>query len=93
YTAINEALSDVQTKSRLDVPDHLKDAHYKGAEALGHGVDYVYPHNYENDWYPQQYLPDKLVDTKYFQPKGNSKYEQQLKDVNEKLKRRQRDGQ
>lgn len=86
YSAINDALDDVRTISHLDVPKHLKDAHYKGAEKLGHGVEYIYPHNYENDWYPQQYLPDKLLKTKYFQPKGNSQYEITLKEINEKLK-------
>lgn len=61
YTAVDAALADVRKGGTGDVPDHLKDAHYKGAEKLGHGVDYVYPHGYPGDWVPQQYLPDKLV--------------------------------
>ena len=75
YTAVDAALADVRKGGTGDVPDHLKDAHYKGAEKLGHGVDYVYPHGYPGDWVPQQYLPDKLVGKHYFDPAGNSKVE------------------
>ncbi|MGL4537278.1 MAG: replication-associated recombination protein A, partial [Weissella cibaria] len=57
YTAVDAALADVRKGGTGDVPDHLKDAHYKGAEKLGHGVDYVYPPGYPGDWVPQQYLP------------------------------------
>lgn len=56
YTAVDAALADVRKGGTGDVPDHLKDAHYKGAEKLGHGVDYVYPHGYPGDWVPQQYF-------------------------------------
>ncbi len=68
-TAIDNALTDVRTGKIGEVPDHLRDSHYKGAAALGRGVDYKYPHNYPNDWIAQQYLPDKLVDTAYLRPK------------------------
>ncbi|WP_288528178.1 replication-associated recombination protein A [uncultured Secundilactobacillus sp.] len=74
-TAIDTALADVKAGKAGDVPNHLKDAHYKGAEKLGHGVDYKYPHNYENDWVAQQYLPNKIKNTHYYQPKANGKYE------------------
>ena len=80
YTAVDAALADVRKGGTGDVPDHLKDAHYKGAEKLGHGVDYVYPHGYPGDWVPQQYLPDKLVGKHYFDPAGNSKVEVAYKD-------------
>ena len=46
YTAIDAALADVRKGGTGDVPDHLRDAHYKGAEKLGHGVEYVYPHGH-----------------------------------------------
>lgn len=58
--AIDAALSDIRSGHSGDVPDHLKDAHYKGATELGRGIDYLYPHDYENGWVKQQYLPDKL---------------------------------
>lgn len=89
YLAINQALEDVQRGKATHVPVHLKDSHYKGAEALNHGVDYKYPHDYENDWVAQQYLPDEIRSQTYFQPKGNSKIELQLKEINENLKKRQ----
>lgn len=92
YTAIDAALADVRKGGAGDVPDHLKDAHYKGAEKLGHGVDYVYPHGYPGDWVPQQYLPDKLVGKHYFDPAGNSKVEVAYKDQYQKLTDAQRKG-
>ncbi|TVV34608.1 replication-associated recombination protein A [Weissella cibaria] len=92
YTAIDAALADVRKGGTDDVPDHLKDAHYKGAEKLGHGVDYVYPHGYPGDWVPQQYLPDKLVGKHYFDPAGNSKVEVAYKDQYQKLSDAQRKG-
>ena len=48
--AIDAALGDIQKGIVGEVPDHLKDAHYKGAKELGRGIDYLYPHNYENGW-------------------------------------------
>ncbi|TVV32390.1 replication-associated recombination protein A [Weissella cibaria] len=92
YTAVDAALADVRKGGTGDVPDHLKDAHYKGAEKLGHGVDYVYPHGYPGDWVPQQYLPDKLVGKHYFDPAGNSKVEVAYKDQYQKLSDAQRKG-
>lgn len=92
YTAVDAALADVRKGGTDDVPDHLKDAHYKGAEKLGHGVDYVYPHGYPGDWVPQQYLPDKLVGKHYFDPAGNSKVEVAYKDQYQKLSDAQRKG-
>lgn len=92
YTAVDAALVDVRKGGTGDVPDHLKDAHYKGAEKLGHGVDYVYPHGYPGDWVPQQYLPDKLVGKHYFDPAGNSKVEVAYKDQYQKLSDAQRKG-
>lgn len=85
YVAIDAALSDVQGVNFGEMPDHLKDAHYKGAEKLGHGVGYKYPHEYPNDWIKQQYLPDKLKTREYFAPKGNSKYEEGLKATAKRL--------
>ncbi|QEA58872.1 replication-associated recombination protein A [Leuconostoc koreense] len=92
YKAIDLAISDVRHGKSYDIPDHLKDAHYKGSSELNHGVNYAYPHDYDNDWVAQQYLPDKMTNTQYFDPKGNSKIEQQLFDVYQTLKSRQDDG-
>ncbi|MFS0654733.1 replication-associated recombination protein A [Bacillus sp. 179-C3.3 HS] len=87
YIAIDAALHDVRSGKIGEVPLHLKDAHYKGATALGRGVDYLYPHDYENGWVKQQYLPDPLKNKQYYQPKQTGKFEGALKQVYENLKR------
>lgn len=66
YLAIDKALADVKTSSG-EVPKHLRDTHYKGAKAFGHGVGYKYPHDFENHFVNQQYLPDK-VSAHYYEP-------------------------
>ncbi|WP_423799170.1 replication-associated recombination protein A [Neobacillus sp. SAB-20_R2A] len=86
--AIDAALSDIQRGITGDVPDHLKDAHYKGAKELGRGIGYKYPHDYENGWVPQQYLPDRIKNKQYYQPKKTGKFEQALASVYEKLTRK-----
>lgn len=78
YSAMDAALADVRAGKGSAVPDHLKDAHYQGAKELGRGVDYKYPHAYENAWVPQQYLPDTLIKAKYYSPKPTSKFESAL---------------
>ncbi|MDP4083400.1 MAG: replication-associated recombination protein A [Bacillota bacterium] len=83
--AIEGAISDIQKGNIGEVPDHLKDAHYKGAKELGRGIDYLYPHNYESGWVAQQYLPNKLKQKKYYLPKKTGKFEQALAIVYEKL--------
>lgn len=79
-TAIDAALSDVKAGNYGDIPKYLKDAHYKGASKLGHGVDYQYPHDFKNDWVKQQYLPDKIKNVQYYHPKDNGKIETALKE-------------
>lgn len=66
--AIGAARADVVARPTSGVPAHLRDAHYRGAEDLGHGVGYRYPHDDERGWVPQQYLPDELVGRRYYQP-------------------------
>ena len=90
-TAIDNALSDIRNKKIDSIPANLKDAHYSGAKKLGHGINYLYPHDYQNDWVAQQYLPDNLTKANYFQPKGNSKVEQRYKAIYQKLKQMQTD--
>ena len=91
-SAIDAALTDVKTKKIGSIPDHLKDAHYSGAKKLGHGIDYLYPHDYQNDWVPQQYLPNNLTQAEYFTPKGNSKAEERYKVTYQNLKDMQKKG-
>lgn len=90
-TAIDAAINDVKTKKIGSIPDNLKDAHYSGAKKLGHGLNYIYPHDYQNDWVAQQYLPNNLKNVSYFAPKGNSKIEARYKAIYQKLKQMQRD--
>jgi putative ATPase len=90
-TAIDNALSDIRNKKIDSIPANLKDAHYSGAKKLGHGINYLYPHDYQNDWVAQQYLPDNLTKANYFRPKGNSKVEQRYKAIYQKLKQMQTD--
>ncbi|EIW18406.1 MULTISPECIES: replication-associated recombination protein A [Pelosinus] len=75
YMAIDQAINDLKQKNCGQVPPHLRDAHYQGAEKLGHGANYLYPHNYEGNIVKQQYLPDALVGTVYYRPSKNGKEE------------------
>lgn len=77
-TAIDEALAQVRQGGTGEVPNHLKDAHYKGASKLGHGTDYDFPHDHPQDWVAQQYLPDRLKDAQYYHPKQNGRFETAL---------------
>ncbi|KAF6659598.1 replication-associated recombination protein A [Paenibacillus polymyxa] len=66
YTAISRAMSAMDDIKSAEVPLHLRDAHYKGSEKLGH-VGYQYPHNYPNHYVRQQYLPDSIADQTFYQ--------------------------
>ncbi|KAA8802910.1 replication-associated recombination protein A [Lactobacillus crispatus] len=90
-SAIDAALADIRNKKVDSIPANLKDAHYSGAKKLGHGVNYLYPHDYQNDWVAQQYLPNNLLHASYFAPKGNSKVEARYKATYQKLKQMQSD--
>lgn len=68
YSAINAAVADVRAGRAGLVPPHLRDAHYPGAKGLGHGDGYVYSHDEPHGVARQQYLPDTLVDRRYYQP-------------------------
>ncbi len=76
--AINAALETVAKETADPVPAHLRNGHYQGAAALGHGKGYRYPHNYPDGWVKQQYLPDNLLNKKFYHPGGQG-YEKQLK--------------
>lgn len=83
--AIDKALSDIRKGISGEVPDHLKDAHYEGAKELGRGLEYKYPHDFENGWVKQQYLPDRIKNKMYYEPKKTGKFELALSSVYEKL--------
>ena len=84
-SSIDAALSDVRQGKSGNVPSHLQDAHYQGAQKLGRGTNYQYPHNYPNHWVKQQYLPDTLKHTQYFDPDPTSKFEEALKEQYKKF--------
>lgn len=68
-----KAIEDVKSQPAGPVPAHLRDDHYKGAERIGHGVNYKYPHDDPRGWVEQDYLPDKLAGTRYYQPSEHGK--------------------
>ena len=75
--ALNESLADVRAGKAVAVPAHLRDAHYAGAEGLGHGKGYRYPHDFPHAVVGQQYLPDGLEGSRYYRPTSNG-FEKQL---------------
>lgn len=68
YLAIDAAIADVRAGRIGRVPPHLRDAHYSGAKKLGHGKGYRYPHDTELGVLEQQYAPDELAGTRYYEP-------------------------
>ncbi|GAA6491664.1 hypothetical protein K280104A7_12280 [Candidatus Bariatricus faecipullorum] len=84
--AISRAMENVG-RIRTTVPAHLQDAHYKGAKNLGHGTGYLYAHDYPEHYVRQQYLPDEIQGTVFFETDGNG-YEGKIKEWMEHLKNR-----
>jgi putative ATPase len=85
--AISAAMETVRTKKSSPVPAHLQDAHYKSSAKLGHGIGYKYAHNYPNHYVEQQYLPDDLVGTVFYEPSDQG-YERQIKEHMDFIKRK-----
>lgn len=85
YNAINSALADVQNGKSGSVPKHLRDAHYAGAKKLGHGKGYLYPHDASLGVVEQQYLPDTLKTSTYYNPTDHGA-EREVKARLEKLR-------
>ena len=83
--AIDSALSDVRNGLAGEIPSHIRDGHYAGAKKLGRSEGYKYPHAYPNSYVKQQYLPDNLVDKRYYTP-GNNKMEDAVKQYLDKIK-------
>lgn len=71
YNAINSALEDVKEKDTGIIPMHIRNAPAEGMQKEGYGVGYKYPHAYPHHWVEQQYLPDKMLGTKYYNPDEN----------------------
>lgn len=69
--AIWSAREDVRNGDVGEVPAHLRDAHYQGAASLGHGSGYEYPHDHDDGWVAQAYLPDRLADRRWYRPSPN----------------------
>ncbi len=84
--AIDAAMSDIKNGVDGDVPAHLRDAHYSGAEKLGRGLTYKYPHSFENNWVKQQYLPNELKNKRYYIP-GKNKLESATEKYWEEIKK------
>ena len=81
--AISEAMQTVKEKQTGAVPVHLRDAHYGGSKELGH-VGYQYAHNFPNHYVNQQYLPDELVGTRFYEP-GTLGYEEKIREYFQKI--------
>ena len=82
--AIGKAREDVQSGRTLEVPQHLRDASYRGAKQFGHGEGYEYSHDHEGGWVEQAYLPE---DRRYYEPVDRG-YEAEIKRRMEALKKR-----
>lgn len=78
-----KALEDVRCRPAGLVPPHLRDSHYNAAERIGHGVGYLYPHDDPSGWVEQDYLPEHLAGSRYYEP---SRHRHQA-EVGERLRR------
>lgn len=85
YGAIDEALAWIKTHTTEPIPSYLQDAHYPGAQKLGHGIGYKYAHDYKNHWVNQQYLPNG-VNGHTFYHMGELGYEAKMKRWLQELK-------
>lgn len=86
YNAINRAIADVRAGAAGQVPVHLRDAHYAGAKQFGHGDGYIYAHDAPGHVAAQQYLPDTLRGTVYYEPTQHG-FERTLTERRERIRR------
>ena len=84
--AIEEAMRADNNTKNVNIPIHLKDAHYKGAAKLGHGVDYKYAHDYKNHYVKQQYLPYELEGEEFYHI-SDMGYEAKIKEHMKRIKK------
>lgn len=85
YLGINKALEDVKNIRIRTVPSHLKDAHTSGSKEKENGIRYQYAHDYPNHYVKQQYMPDELVGTVYYEL-SDSGVEKRIKEHMKRLK-------
>ena len=71
YSALRRAQDDVRQRPVGTVPAHLRDASYRAARSLGHGVGYDYPHDDPRGWVPQEYRPPEVAGRVYYEPSGH----------------------
>ena len=88
YVAVSKALDDVENKNTGEVPMHLRNAVTPGMSKLGYGVGYKYAHDYPGNVVDQQYLPDEMKGTIYYEPSSNG-YEARIKEWLDKRRKRQ----
>lgn len=81
--AVFDAMEAVKT-TRTTVPSHLQDAHYKGSKKMGHGVGYLYAHDYPDHYVEQQYMPSELLGRKFYHPTDNG-YEKNIQEYFRKI--------
>ena len=86
YNAINRAIADVRAGAAGQVPVHLRDGHYAGAKQFGHGEGYIYAHDEPGHVAAQQYLPDTLRGTVYYEPTQHG-FERTLTERRERIRR------
>lgn len=88
--AVSAAMENVRNH-KTTVPAHLQDAHYKGSQKLGHGVGYKYAHDYPDHYVKQQYLPDEIINCRFYEPSDNG-HEIEVKNWMEYLRNGNGDG-
>ena len=88
--AVSAAMENVRNH-KTTVPAHLQDAHYKGSQKLGHGVGYKYAHDYPDHYVKQQYLPDEIINCRFYEP-GDNGHEKEVKNWMEYLRNGNGDG-
>jgi putative ATPase len=81
YTAINEALEDLESLESMAIPAHILNKELKSDK-----YEYKYPHDYPNDYVKQQYMPNELLGKVYYKPKDTGSYERAIKEFMKKLK-------
>lgn len=85
YTALDKAMADIRVGKAGPVPRNLQNKHYDSAEVERKGQFYQYPHDAPHHWQPQQYLPDSLLASRYYEY-GDNKMEQSFRAYWEKIK-------
>lgn len=85
YLAIAKATSDIKKYPTAEIPLHLRNAVYDGQKKAGVGVGYKYPHNFENHWVRQEYMPIGFEGRVYYEPTQQG-YEKKFKDYLEMIK-------